>query len=418
MLRLQIPIDGKRPDPLRKILLLLAAVRYGLHQKALQLLPFQEHIAHLSINLPLFPLCLRHPLYQGLQHLIVHEKLRLLPVKAPEPPVRHLRLPRFDGRPHPVPQDDAAVALLKAFIGNRGLEAQERFVIHKVILVNLPVIFRVLQGFLQLAPLHVRHCQVSGNHGLHHLVRFLFPQVPLPFLDGLIIAVQLHIAIDLIGKKGSEKILIIYLPLPEQPDAIQGHLQGLAVLLNGIVLLGQLQGMLHVARIRLMLLQKQADIPQGMGAGILGRPIGVAVMMHIGLEFLRLALDPVETLVDAVDELHIRLQLRHAPHQQVAEYASLQIQVIALGVDREPIVSVFPRAEELDNLSRILKPLVVVQEQEPLPLRLLQPGVPRLGKVPAPLEINDIVCVLLNDAPDLLPAARIHQNQLRGDFLQ
>ena len=243
-------------------------------------------------------------------------------------------------------------------------------------------------------------------------------QVQLSLLYRLVIPAQIHIAADFIAEKRGQEVFIADLPFLKQRDGLQGHIQGFIVLVQHIVLLSQLQRMLHIPRVCRVLLQKEADVPHGMGPGLLLGRVYIAKMVHENIELLRPAADPVEALMDTIDEPGVGMQLRHPAHQQVRVHAAVLLQIVPLGIHGHPVLFIFTGAKEVNHLRDIIEPLVVVQKEEPFPPRLLQPRVAGLGEILAPLELYDLIRIFLDDAPHLLPASRVHQDKLRWDILQ
>ena len=135
--------------------------------------------------------------------------------------------------------------------------------------------------------------------------------------------------------------------------------------------------------------------------------ISITIMMHIGMKLFYLTWYTVKTFVNRIDEMDIRFQPNHSSHCKVSIYGASQIQIVTLYIGRQSVFLIGARFEKVYYLRYILKPLIIIQKKEPLSFCPLKSYIAGLGKIPAPLKINDMVCVLLNNAPYLFSTSCI-----------
>ena len=306
---------------------------------------------------------------------------------------------------------------MKAGIGNRRVKCHESVSVLQIFLVHFPVKFRITERFLIVLFIHKSNCQPPRNHGFHQFIRGTF-YVLLPFFYGLIIAVQLHEAVNHIPVYGRQAIVLLHRAAPRQADGIQGQFQRFLPVMEAIVFLGQLQRNPHVPGMLLQFLQEQTDISPGMFPGFLLRLVDIAVMMHKCIQALCLARSPAEAFVNPVDKLYVRLQADQPPYQHLRIVRPLHGHVIADRIEPHPVDPVLAGIEKPDDVRHVLKPFVIIHVHEPFPSGPFQACIPGPGKIPAPFKIHNIVRVFLNDAPHLFPASRVHQDQLGGHFSQ
>ncbi len=162
-----------------------------------------------------------------------------------------------------------------------------------------------------------------------------------------------------------------------------------------------------------MLYQQQRYISPGVSIRLRLCLEGITIMMHKDIKFLHRSGNAVKVLMYGIYKFNIRLQSDHTAYQKLRIDIGSLCQIVTLGIGAQPILLILPGIEKPDKFRHILKPLIVVQKKKPLSLCLPQSRVAGLGKVIAPLKVHNLIRVLLDDMPYLLPTACIHQNQLR-----
>ena len=125
------------------------------------------------------------------------------------------------------------------------------------------------------------------------------------------------------------------------------------------------------------------------------RPVlNITVMMDITAKSLPRILKGIQSFVDRGDELDLRRQTAHPAHLGVIIGPPLPVIVVTLYISSRLIIPVFSASEELYDLRRILKPLVVVQIEKPFPAGFRKPCVSRLREIITPGEGNDVGRIL------------------------
>ncbi len=396
----------------------VTAFRHGLYHEIPKFFPGQQHVAHSDIIVQFLRRCLRHSLQNRPDHLIADKDHLTLAVYALKPLPGKLSPAEMYCRTNSIPQNNAALSLIKAAVGDGSLKSHIFLYVFLVIHAGIPVLFHIFQAVFIVSPIKIHICHISRNQCLNHRVRPpAGKMLPSP-LNHIIISFQFYIAVDFIAIQGRKTELILHRPLRRHGDAIQGHFQGFLIFVYHIVFLGQLEGMLHIAGMLLMFLQKQCDIPHGMCLPLFFRIIGITIVVHKDIKHLCLAGHLIKAFMDFIDKFHIRIKADHARHHQVAGYQPRLVHIAALRINSQTIFSVFAGIEKGNDLRHIIKPFVIIQEHKPFSLCLPQTGIPRLGKIPAPFKIHNFVRICLNDAAHLFPASCIYQNQFRGNLIQ